>query len=252
MTRSPIFIGGHHRSGTTLMRGILHSHPHIGIGPESNLFRDNRLARIRDYLRGEWATGIEPRYRFDSAAVDRVLADLIEAAIEPYIRARGKQRWGEKTPKNILFIDVLFALFPAAQFLHMIRDPRDVLCSVREKAATTTPRWQGRTAAQTATEWCRRIRFGLPWRQHPQRYREVRYEALAATPEATVRDVLDFLGEPWSEAVLEGKTIRANSVGRWRRDLTTAEVAEIEAIAGETMLSLGYELSAPTVPTGPG
>ena len=43
---SPIFIGGQPCSGTTLMRRLLASHPHIACGPESNLFRDNRLERI--------------------------------------------------------------------------------------------------------------------------------------------------------------------------------------------------------------
>jgi len=54
----------------------------------------------------------------------------------PYGQKQGKPRWAEKTPNNILFIDTLFALFPAAQFIHMIRDPRDAFCSVREMAAS--------------------------------------------------------------------------------------------------------------------
>jgi hypothetical protein len=240
---SPIFIGGQHRSGTTLMRRLLARHPHIACGPESNLFRDNELLRIRDYLRTEWAPGLDPRYKFDPATVDRVLAALVNAVFMPYSSARHKRRWAEKTPKNILYIETLFTLFPTAQFIHMIRDPRDVYCSVREKAARTTPRWASITPAESARGWCRRIGCGLSWRERPDRYREVRYEELVTQPEAVMRSLLTFLGEPWSPSVLEGEQIFSTSVGRWRVDLTAAEIGEIEAAAGEIMSELGYPLS---------
>lgn len=244
---SPIFIGGLHRSGTTLMRRLLASHPHIACGPESNLFRDNQLERIYTYLRTTWATGLEPRYEFDPHTVDQVMAGLIHAVLMPYCQKRDKQRWAEKTPKNILFINTLFALFPAAQFIHMIRDPRDAFCSVREKAAKTTPRWATNTPGQMAEEWCRRINYGLPWRERPDRYREVRYEELVTQPEATIRTLLAFLSEPWAASILENNTIFSTSVGRWQRELSAADVAEIEVVAGETMLALGYPLSTTSV-----
>jgi hypothetical protein len=240
---SPIFIGGQHRSGTTLMRRLIDRHSHIACGPESNLLRDNELLRIRDYLRTKWAPGLDPRYKVDPATVDRVLAGLIEAVVVPYCRTQHKQRWAEKTPKNIYFIDTLFALFPTAQFIHMIRDPRDVYCSVREKAARTTPRWASITPAKSASDWCRRISCGLSWRERPDRYREVRYEELVTQPEAVMRSLLTFLGEPWSPSVLEGEQIFSTSVGRWRVDLTAAEIGEIEAVAGDVMVDLGYPLS---------
>lgn len=236
----PIFIGGHHRSGTTLMRRLLARHPHIACGPESNLLRDNKLARIHEFLRNDWAAGLDPRYGFDPATVDAVLAELINAVIMPYAQARRKQRWAEKTPKNIVFIDMLFALFPTAQFIHMIRDPRDVYCSVREKAARTTPRWADTTPEQVASEWCRRIASGVPWRDRPERYQEVRYDVLVTQPEATMRSLLAYLNEPWSPKVLEGQTIFGSSVGRWRRELSAAEAGAIEMVAGPTMAQFDY------------
>ena len=62
-------------------------------------------------------------------------------------------------------------------------------------------------------------------------------------PEATLRPLFAFLGEPWAARVLENKPIFSTSVGRWRSELSAAEVAEIEAVAGETMRTLGYPLS---------
>ena len=240
---SPIFIGGLHRSGTTLMRRLLDSHPHIACGDESNLFRDNELEHIYTYLRTIWARGLDPSYEFDPSRVDQVMAGLIHAVVMPYCQKQGKPRWAEKTPKNILYIDTLFALFPAAQFIHMIRDPRDAFCSVRERAAKTTPRWATKTPGRTAAEWCRGIHSGLAWRERPERYREVRYEELVTQPEATLRSLFAFLGEPWAASVLENHPLFSTSVGRWRSELSAAEVAEMEAVAGETMCALGYPLS---------
>jgi hypothetical protein len=97
---------------------------------------------------------------------------------------------------------------------------------------------------------------GRPWREQPERYPEVRYEQLARDPEAEMRRVLAFLGEPWDRAVLDPATdaepapagvadsphrkrVFTSSIGRWKRDLTAQEVACIQALAGETMALQG-------------
>ena len=240
---SPIFVGGLQRSGTKLMRLLLDSHPHIACGQESKLFRDNRLERIYTDLRTIWPPGLDPRYGFAPHTLDQVMAGLIhQAVLLPYCQQQGKPRWANKTPETILFIDTLFALFPAAQFIHMIRDPRDAFCSIRERAAKSKknkPRWPKLEAA----EWCGRINCGLAWRERPDRYREVHYENLVTQPEATLRTLLAFLDEPWAASMLENNPIFSTSVGRWRTQLSAAEVAEMEAVAGPTMLALGYPLS---------
>ncbi len=240
---SPIFIGGLYRSGTTLMRELLDSHPHIACGPESHLSSHNQLQRIYTDLRTIWPTILSTHYEFDPHMVDQVMAGLMHSTFMPYCQKQGKPRWAEKTPGNICVIDTLFALFPAAQFIHMIRDPRDAFCSVRERAAKDKPGWATWTPKQVAAQWCRRINFGLAWREQPDRYREVRYEELVTQPEATLRSLFTFLGEPWAASVLENKPIFSTSVGRWRSELSAAEVAEIEGVAGETMCALGYPLS---------
>ena len=249
---SPIFVGGLYRSGTTLMRQFLASHPHIACGRESKLFQDNQLERIYADLRAIWPTILSPHYAFDPHTVDQVMGGLMHSIFLPYCQQQGKPRWAEKTPNNILYIDTLFAWFPAAQFIHMVRDPRDAFCSVREraaknKAAFREPNWATMTPGVTAEEWCRRINSGVAWRERPERYHEVRYEDLVSQPEATLRSLFAFLDEPWEASVLEHNPTFSTSVGRWQRELSAAEVAAIEAVAGETMHALGYPLATPSL-----
>ena len=81
---SPIFVGGLYRSGTTLMRDLLNSHPRIACGPESHLFRQNQLERIYTYLRTIWPTILSPRYEFDPHTVDQVMAWLMHSIFMIY------------------------------------------------------------------------------------------------------------------------------------------------------------------------
>ena len=87
---------------------------------------------------------------------------------------------------------------------------------------------------------------------------EVRYEQLTHEPEAVLRRVLAFLGEPWCRAVLDAapdaapfqvggndqKPVFTSSNGRWKTELSREEVACIQSIAGETMAQLGYDVEA--------
>jgi Sulfotransferase family len=262
-TRSPIFIGGQRRSGTTLMRVLLNRHPHIACGRESHFA--GKLEPWHDPLAEEWSETVR-RYGFGPEAVERAFAALADHLFTRYQLAEGKQRWAEKTPSNILRIDYLFRLFPQAQFIHVIRDPRDTFCSIRERAQTDRPAWNKYSSGYSARNWRAGILAGKRWRAYPDRYHEVRYEELVREPEATLRRVLAFLNEPWAPQILDPDAdnsearrlelkkrdrIFATSIGRWRTELNGAEVAEIESIAGELMVALGYELASSAGPDAP-
>jgi hypothetical protein len=259
---APIFIGGQRRSGTTLMRTMLNRHPHIALVPRESFFiQDRRFETFFDDLLA-WHSKRFAKMGIGPSEMDRAVAALIDHLFMPFALHKGAHRWADKTTVNITRIDYLFRLFPGAQFIHLIRDPRDTLCSMKQQAATDKPNWVKFTAEVTAPEWVACIAAGLPWRARPERYLEVRYEHLARDPEAVMRRVLAFLGEPWYPAVLDPsadaarphgdggnhhkavenhhKAVFTSSIGRWKRDLSPDEVACIESIASETMALLGY------------
>jgi hypothetical protein len=187
----PVFIVGCQSSGTTPLRLILDSHPHISCGPETRF-----LPQFAHLTSESWdRLGL---YGFPKEYWHKLVADFFATFKADYAASRGKARWADKTPRYAMSLDYIVELFPTCQIVHVVRDGRDVVASHRH-------RWGYWSALKSIEKWRRYIRAArtvgnsLP----PSRYHEVRYEALVSEPEKTIRELLDFLDEPWDPAVLE-------------------------------------------------
>lgn len=258
----PIFLGGAGRSGTTLLRVMLDMHPRIFCGPELKVLPS--VAEWYQTLTRDFASVMQS-YRNSPADLQRRFRDFIEGLVENARTASGKPRWAEKTPHNVMFLRPLAEIFPDARFIHVIRDGRDVACSLLTMDwinPMTGRKWdyvQNMTSA--ARYWREVVTTVRQMAAHPSvanRVLEVRYEALVADPESVLRQVLDFVGEAWDPAVLdyhtknreqepfEASTAQANkpvtkrAMGRWRRDMTRLDRIAFQAEAGDLLASLGY------------
>jgi hypothetical protein len=190
--RAPIFVVGCHRSGTTLLRLLLDSHPNISCGPETGFLTD--FARItRDPL---WPH--LQQYGFPKEYWHRKIAELFDSFQTDYAHRRGKVRWAEKTPNYALHLDYIDQLFPTSQVVHIIRDGRDVVASHLD-------RWGYVSAVKATRKWPLYIEVTRKAgaRLSGDRYYEVRYEELVRDTEAVMRKLLDFLGEPWDDGILD-------------------------------------------------
>ena len=119
---SPIFIIGCGRSGTTLLRMMLDSHPRISAGEETKFLTD-----LQPIVGEHWS--LLSAYGFSREWwLDRIRAFYGDFQAE-YLAKRGKQRWAEKTPGYTFHLDFIAELFPDAQYVHVIRDGRDVALS---------------------------------------------------------------------------------------------------------------------------
>lgn len=185
----PIFIIGSPRSGTTLLRLILDAHPHISVGPETNFLACFAPTVTRDWER-------LALYGLSQAEWLGRIAGFFGQFQADYAARRGKLRWADKTPAYTEHLDFISAVFPDSQMIHIIRDGRDVVNSHRE-------RWGYRTALRSVRKWGRFVTLAQAFgrKAPPQRYYEVRYEALVTQFEPTVRGLLAYLDEPWDEAV---------------------------------------------------
>jgi hypothetical protein len=188
----PIFVIGSPRSGTTLLRLVLDSHPRISCGEETHFLRSLEAIVGRDWPLVE-TYGL-PRTWWLAR-----IRELYEAFQREVLAASGKARWAEKDPTYTLHLPFIEALFPNARYVHLVRDGHDVVASFRD-------RWGYRSAVRAArSEWARYVQaaMALGERLGPERFLEVPYEHLVADPERETRRLFAFLGEEWHASVID-------------------------------------------------
>jgi len=186
-------------------------------------------------------------------------ATFLDALYTKYASQFGAQRWGDKSPIYAGCMDLLAGIFPMAQFVHIIRDGRDVALSMLR--AYRERRFFYVDLYYAAQIWKQRVsRARMSGRRlGPDRYYELRYEQLTAEPEALLREICNFLGEVYVPAVCEPHKIApehyhstgihvatrqpptTRSVGRWRVEMEPSDERLVENVAGDLLKELGYD-----------
>ena len=166
MASNPVFIVGCGHSGTSIMLAILGYHPSFyPIHQESDLFMKSN---------------------------NEIRATLDQWDLE--CRKIGKKRWIEKTPTHIFHIGKLSLYRPNARFILMLRDGRDVACSLKARKPNNS-------FSTIVDRWVYDNLAGLQyWNDY--RVKVVKYENLVTDPQATLRDVCDFLEEEYTHTML--------------------------------------------------
>jgi hypothetical protein len=273
------FVVGCPRSGTTLLRAMLDSHPQLAIPGESyfvvELAPRFRKRVWRRFDRDGFAAALVAHERFQQwgiseEAVRDTLAraapadysDALRTVYQLYATQAGKTRFGDKTPNYVLQLPLLGALFPEARFVHIVRDGRDVALSV-----TGIPEWGPKRVPGGARYWVDHVAAGREAGAAlgPARYFEVRYEDLVAEPEHWLRAVCRFVDLPFDTAMLSyyerfDEVIAPDllpqyhqhlkepphATSRWRQEMTPEDRAAFEAHAGRLLAAYGYEVAGVT------
>lgn len=250
---APIILGGCSRSGTTLLREMLSSHPDVMIGPETAIFIGNKnlshLTRV---------TGLSHQSLLSHLRRSCCLAEFAQLVLQDLLRSEGKRIWGEKTPFNVRCVQDILRFFPNAKFIHIIRDGRDVACSLR-----THPKYEwmnGKMVENNAVkdwrlcvdEWVADVQQGLRFRGHPNYY-EIRYEDIVSSPKDESEKLLSWLRLKWDPRVIDefqsdhhvnhpelSGPIQSKSVKRWRRDLPLDARRYLVEQAGDLLMELNY------------
>jgi hypothetical protein len=248
----PILIVGANGTGTTLLRLMLDSHENIAIPPETGFLRLAAAHRWVPYweLGGQWSASLD----LGEHDVWQRLADFYGGLFASYAENRGKGRWGDKTPFHVWHLPLAAQMYPELQVVGIVRHPGAVVTSLRRRFR--------RSLGRSTRHWKRSTKVLL---QHAadlgDRSVVIRYEDLVRDPEAVMRPLLDWLGEPWSERVLahhevqqsagtaaeaEGFTrtdapIDSSNVGTWAGQLQEQALTTLVARTGELARFLGYD-----------
>lgn len=283
---APLFLVGCDRSGTTLLRRMLTQAPALHIVHETGFVPDlaERKADYGDFstARQRWfflrdiqrypattkTTGWVP-FSADLDDVEDVERALREAAPMSYADACrllyqtaatsvGAARWGDKTPAYVHHLPELARMFPAAVFVHIVRDGRDVSRSlvragwhatIREAAE----RWRASVVA--ARRAGRSLQAG--------RYVEMLFEDLVMAPEETLRGLCARIGVAYTPDMLTyhdadaqdlpaehqhlyrktRQPVDASRAGSWRTEAAPTDIADVETVAGDLLKELGYPLT---------
>lgn len=262
---TPVILLGQSSSGTSICAAVLRRHLSVAFGTESQYFvryfnrvhryRDlrqqgNLRALVTDLCRERWFERVQKfGYRVDP---ERVLArvqtptlrGVIDAAMGDFAEHQRMPRWGDKTPEYLYHLDVMQQLLPEAQYIHLVRDGRDVTLSHFGR------HWGPKNIVSGALEWREQVASVRQFarRLPASQLHELRYEDLLSRPGEVIRELIQFLGVQDADGVLTDRLaqriegdVRSDNYDKWRKKMSPEQIRLFERLAGGTLAECGYD-----------
>lgn len=271
-----VFVVGNPRSGTTWTMLLLAQHPAIAATQQADLF--HALEPLERWWKKSGPHGQNlVGYGASDEGERKPLAELLslgefDRLVQPIahhvfdkVRSTkpGARYVAEQTPENLGRPDLIVRLLPGSRFLHVIRDPRDVYCSMRKAARA----WRNdfpTDPGEIARRWAECLAQGRRLADRlGEDYREVRYEALLSDGVGELAKLFDWLDLPNDESLCRQAVetcsidrLRGSSLGpagffrqgqseAWRREASASAIRCVEFVARPEMERVGYKLAFP-------
>jgi hypothetical protein len=209
-----LFLGGLHRSGTTLVARLLARHPEVsgltdtGAPEDEGQFLQTAYPPVY-HFGGPGSWGFDPRAHLLEIAPEQ------RAAVRAQLLEGWRSWWDlrcpvllEKSPPNLLKLRYLQSAFPDAHFIAVVRNPVEVTLA--------TKRWARRQSVSSLFEHWMVCHDALAQdRRHIERFTLVRYEDLVTDPASTLEKIFHSIElEP---AVVTGDVARDRGDRYWDR-----------------------------------
>ena len=276
--RPPVFIVGCPRSGTSFLYHLLLSAGGFArFHTQMNVFDvlepifgdlsspENKKKMMQEWLRSKAfvVSGL------DAGAIEaqvmsecRSGSDFIRIVMDAVARRQDVDRWIDSTPTNVPHMLRISRDFPEAQFIHIIRDARDVALSLDKRQWSRPLPWdKNRSLLAAGLYWEWIVRKGRSTgSQLGSRYIEVRYEDLVERPEPALKTIGEFLRHDLDYAHIKETSVGSvkkpltsfkedlmeghfSPVGRWKDKFPAAQLKRFEQLIGRYLQELGYALS---------
>ena len=198
----PFFILGAPRSGTTLLRDLLRDHPRLECPEETHFFRwadpfaspkyinhyNTKLFKLHRQMDGisdlAFSLSMTAMHSREHLAYDYGVA---------YLRGIGKPdaRLYDKTPQNVYGIFLINAIYPEAKFIHIYRNPLNVVASLMEGKVMPVHNLRG-----AINSWTESMMLLDQFKKFkPELLLEVCYEDMTADPDPYLKKILEFVNE---------------------------------------------------------
>lgn len=209
--KQPIFILSCARSGSTLLRCIIDTHPNLCSPGHLNLgLLCTNLYTTVYYSLGELLDVATEEQR-SQCAIDetlKIVADLLGR----YSQAKGKKNWCEKSTTNIDYLEILIKIFPQAKYICLYRNCLDVAHSsikisplgYMSELASYVRKYPTNFAAAMIDYWLDKNKKLVEFeKNYANQCIRVNYESLVLQPEQTLSNLFLFLGETWNQGLID-------------------------------------------------
>jgi hypothetical protein len=223
------------------------------VGTEAPMPWPLRDEPVQEWLGGEAVEAL--------ATVSQQRIDALYDQIAAATGGGGERFFAEKS--NLRVSSVATELYPRGRELFLVRDFRDMLCSVFAFNAKRGVTGFGRAQADSDMDYVERLggwaaSMARAWERRRDRAHVVRYEDLVLEPERALAAVLEHVGIDSGAETIEAMLDRLredvpelrehptsesaqSSVGRWRTDLGPELTAACEQAFGPALELFGYE-----------
>jgi putative sterol carrier protein len=206
----PVFVLSCERSGSTLLRYIIDTHPQVCSPAHLHL---GQLCRSL-YTSLFYSIG-QTMEVTDEAARERLVAGevrtIVDEFMQRYATAKGKQMWCEKTTENLQYLKFLRDVFPDAKYICLYRNCMDVVHSSIEcgrlgflpELVPYVQRRPDNLVAAMVESWVEKTTTLLEFElAHPAQSFRIKYETLVVEPLQTLAAMFAALGLDWDEKLL--------------------------------------------------
>lgn len=264
-----LYVIGSPRSGTTMLQILLANHPQVASTVEQTLYQhyivpwlDTWAMEVCNLEERGWKLGLPILWQ--EAELVEFLSEFLRRAYAKIVALKpAATHVLDKHPGYSLHVKTIRRFIPHARFIHMIRDGRDVACSmmaVHGKMGFAPAR-----LTDAAAKWKRFVLAAREAAAFGPDYLETRYEDFLEQKTDAYARVLEFCRLP-ADSVWIAETLRANSfekmkergaspdprvplsskryhrgiAGGWRDDFSAWDRFQFDRIAGDLLQQLGY------------
>jgi len=226
----PFFILGSPRSGTTLLRDLLRDHPRLKCPEETHFFRWADPFGSPKFT-SHYKTKLFKEHRaldgvgeFDFAISLEVAQSREHLAWDygnHYLNNLGKPdaRLYDKTPQNVYGIFLINAIYPEAKFIHIYRNPLNVVSSLMEGKVMPEHTLRG-----AINSWVESMLLLDQFKKFkPELLLELPYEELTDNPDPYLKTILEFISE--DPALLPSQQKKTHKErNKYKEKLSAAEI----------------------------